>query len=683
MDHSQTANFIWNIADLIRDHFRRGKYPDVILPFTVLRRIDLVLTPTKDKVLQTHTRFEGNLALEALDTQLRRASGFAFYNTSKYDFPRLLHDPDAVYANTINYLNGFSDNMHEVIGNFKFRNTVETLHEANLLYAVVQAFADPKINLHPDAVSNHDMGTIFEELIRRFNEASNENPGEHFTPRDVVRLMVELLLAGDDDFITTPGRVVKVYDPCCGTGGMLTIAKARIEEINSDADVHLYGQEVNPETYAICKSDLLMISQDGRDAENVKQGSTLSDDQHPNQRFNYLITNPPYGKDWRADKQRVESETKLGFGGRFGAGTPRSSDGQLLFLQHMLARRFKPGTGHSRVAIIMNGSPLFTGDAGSGESQIRRWILENDWLEAIIALPESIFYNTGIGTYVWVLSNEKPAHRKGKAQLIDATDFWVPLRKSLGDKRREVGEDDRRRIIDLYLDRSEGEHVKIFDNADFGFRKITVERPLRLNFQASPERIQRLKEQSAFANLAVSKKKDAATKAAEEEAGRQGQETILKVLRGMPATLYEDRAEFLKALRKAARAAGDVKLTKSLSDAILAALGERDETAAICTDKDGSPEPDTELRDTERVPLVEDVDTYFQREVVPHVPDAWISTAKAHCDSLDGKSGKVGYEINFNRYFYTYQPPRPLEEIETDIRALEEEMVAMLREVAG
>ena len=426
MDHNEIVSFIWNIANLIRDHYRRSKYPDVILPFTVLRRLDCVLSPAKEKVLQTYNRFNECLSASALDQQLQRAAGFVFYNTSPYDFQRLLQDQDAIYPNTVNYINGFSENMREVIENFGLRNTVETLHRAGLLYQVVQSFAN--VDLHPETVSNHQMGTIFEELIRRFNEASNENPGEHFTPRDVVRLMVDLLLAGDDEFIQTPHRIVKVYDPCCGTGGMLTIAEERILAKNPTADVLFDGQEVNPETYAVCKSDLYVKSADGREAEGIKKGSTLSDDQHPHERFHYLITNPPYGKDWRVDEVAVRREAKLGYGGRFGAGTPRTSDGQLLFLQHMLAHRFKPEEDHSRVAIIVNGSPLFTGDAGSGESEIRRWILEHDWLEAIVALPEQLFYNTGIATYVWILTNRKLAHRKGKVQLIDASELWESMR---------------------------------------------------------------------------------------------------------------------------------------------------------------------------------------------------------------------------------------------------------------
>jgi type I restriction enzyme M protein len=680
MNHTEITNFIWNIANLIRDHYRRSKYPDVILPFTVLRRLDCVLAPTKEHVLETHRKFKDRLASEALDSQLRRASGFVFYNTSNYDFQRLLNDQDAIYANTVDYLNGFSDNMREVIDNFKLRNTVEDLHQAGLLYQVVQAFS--QADLHPDAVSNHEMGTIFEELIRRFNEASNENPGEHFTPRDVVRLMVELLLAGEDDFIRTPYRIVKLNDPCCGTGGMLTIAEGRIKEINPTADVRLYGQEVNPETYAVCKADLYMKSKDGREAEGIKQGSTLSDDKHAGERFHYQLSNPPYGKDWRVDEEKVKAEASLGYGGRFRAGTPRINDGQLLFLQHMLAHRFDAGVDRSRVAIIMNGSPLFTGDAGGGESEIRRWIIENDWLEAIIALPEQLFYNTGIATYVWLLTNRKSERRAGKVQLIDGSTFWEPRRKSLGDKRRDVTPDHAGRIVQMYLDfyGAPEKYSKTFANEEFGYRKIRVERPERLNLSATPERIARLREERAFQNLATSRKVDDEARAAAEAEGRQKQEAIVAALEGMTEEVYLDCREFDAALEVALEQAG-LNLESSVRRAIRRALAERDEEAEICRDGHGRPCPDKDLRDYERVPLDQTAEEYFAREVKPHLPDAWLD--EKYVDERDRQPGKVGYEINFNRYFYEYQPPRPLEEIEADIRASQERIARLLQEVTA
>ena len=682
MNYGEIVSFIWGVADLIRDTFKRGKYQDVILPLTVLRRLDCVLAPTKAEVLKANAKFKDKL--ENVDPQLRKASGFAFYNTSRYDFESLLADAPNLAANLRNYINGFSPNMREVLEKFDFDNTIRLLDEAGLLFKVMERFKN--VDLHPDKIDNPTMGTIFEELIRKFNEALNENPGEHFTPRDVVHLMVDLLLAGDEALIQGEGVIRTVCDPCCGSGGMLTITKDHIlglphrPGINPKADIHVFGQEVNPETFAVCKSDLFMKSEDGRDAEHILFGSTLSNDRHAIRHFDYLIANPPYGKNWKRDEEEVKTEYERGLAGRFGAGLPRISDGQLLFLQHMLSHMKPLEEGGSRVAIIMNGSPLFTGDAGSGESEIRRWILENDWLEGLVALPEQLFYNTGIATYVWVISNRKAAERQGRVQLIDATSFWVPMRKSLGDKRREIPPEKAAEIVELLRAFEEGEQSKIYPTTNFGVRKITVERPLRLNFQASPGRITRLGEEKAFQNLAVSKKKDPKAKALEEAAGGAQQDEIRAMLRTMPGTLFKDRDEFVSALKTAAKTAG-IKLAAPIQKAILSALSERDESAPICQDKDGHPEPDPELRDTERVPLSESVDAYFEREVKPHVPDAWINIGKR--DEKDGEVGIVGYEINFNRYFYKYTPPRPLEEIEADIKAIENDIMPMLREVAG
>src|SRR6266852_2030428 len=673
---SEKVSFIWSVADLVRDTFKRSKYQDVILPLTVLRRIDCVLQPTKEQVLEVNAKLKGKL--ENLAPQLCKASGYAFYNNSLYDFERLLSDAPHLAANLRAYINGFSDNMREVLEKFDFNNTITKLEEAELLFLVMEKFKN--IDLHPDVVPNLEMGYIFEELIRKFNEALNENPGEHFTPREVIRLMVNLLLAQDQQVLKRNHIVRTVYDPCCGSGGMLTIAKERMLEINSMAEVHLFGQELNGETFALCKSDLYMKSADGRDAENIKFGSTLSKDQHADKHFDYLLTNPPYGKEWKMDQAAVEAEAERGDGGRFGAGTPRISDGQLLFLQHMLARMQDTDKGGSRVAIVMNGSPLFTGDAGSGESEIRRWILEHDWLEAIVALPEQLFYNTGISTYIWVLTNRKEEQRRGKVQLINASNFWVQMRKSMGDKRREISKEHIGCITEIFLSFTDGEYSKIFDTTDVGYRKITVERPLRLNFQASPERIAQLQQQKAFTDLAASKKKKAQERLFEESEGQEQQQGILAMLEKLPGTLFKDRAVFEKALDRAAMTAG-LKLIPPLRKAILAALAERDESAEICRDTHGNPEPDPELRDTENVPLNEDIWTFFEREVQPHVPDAWVNTAIR--DHRDGEVGRVGYEINFNRYFYEYQPPRPLEKIEADIKLLEQDILAMLREVAG
>jgi type I restriction enzyme M protein len=627
--------------------------------------------------------------------------------TRRYDFEKLLADAPHLAANLRNYIKGFSPNMQEVLEKFDFDNTISKLDEAGLLFQVLERFKN--VDLHPNAVDNPTMGTIFEELIRKFNEALNENPGEHFTPRDVVHLMVDLLLAGNEDRIRHKGVVITVGDPCSGSGGMVTITKDHIlgnggrGGINPHAEIHLYGQEVNPETFAVCKSDLFMKDPTGRDADNIMFGSMLSNDRHAGRTFDYQIANPPYGKDWKRDQDAVEAEHERGFSGRFGAGLPRISDGQLLFLQHMLAHMKPVDEGGSRVAIIMNGSPLFTGDAGSGESEIRRWILESDWLEALIALPEQLFYNTGIATYVWVLTNRKAPARKGKVQLIDASHFDQDtkrglfcslMRKSLGDKRREIPIDRAQDILKILADFKDGDTrlikkdgkqddvvvSKIFPTTHFGFRKITVERPLRLNFLGTPERIARLDEESTFSNIAVSKKKNSKEKAKEEAEARKEQEAIRKMLATLPTALFKDRPAFETALEKAVKAAG-LKLPAPVRKAILSALSERDETAEICRDGDGYPEPDPELRDTENVPLSETVEAYFEHEVKPYVPDAWINTGVR--DEKDGQVGRVGYEINFNRYFYKYTPPRPLEEIEADIKGIEKDVLDMLREVAG
>ncbi|HNQ88440.1 MAG TPA: class I SAM-dependent DNA methyltransferase [Verrucomicrobiota bacterium] len=674
----EKVNFLWSIAELLRDRFKRGKYQDVILPFTVLRRIDCVLAPTKEKVLETHAKLKGKL--ENLDPQLRKASGFAFYNTSKYDFEKLLDDPPNLATNLRAYLNGFSENMREVLERFDFANTIAKLDEYGLLFLVMERFASNVVDLHPDKVSNHEMGYIFEELVRRFNEALDENPGEHFTPREVVRLMAMLLVSVDREVIKKKSIVRTVCDPCCGTGGMLTTAKEQILEINPNAEVYLFGHESQPETFAVCKADLYMKSVDGRDADNIRFGSTLSSWQLGTRRYDYQCANPPYGKEWKLDQTAVEAEAERGDAGRFGAGLPRISDGQLLFLQHMLSRMKDAEDGGGRVAIVMNGSPLFTGDAGSGESEIRRWIIENDWLEVIIALPEQLFYNTGISTYVWVLSNRKEPRRKGKVQLIDASGLWTPMRKSLGNKRREIGADQILQVLGLYSAFEAGEHCRIFDSTEFGYRKITVERPLRLNIHVTPERLARLEQESAFQNLALSKKKDPKAKAAEDSEGRKLQAAILKALGTLPSTLFRDRAKFIPLLDEALKRAG-LRIGAPVRKSIFSALSERDETAEICRDEEGQPEPDAELRDTENVPLGEDIEDYFKREVKPHVPDAWISTGVR--DHKDGEIGKVGYEINFNRYFYKYQPPRPLAEIEADIRTLEGEIMEMLKDITA
>ncbi|WP_441001161.1 type I restriction-modification system subunit M [Fodinibius sp. SL11] len=672
----ERANFIWDVANLIRDSFKRGKYQDVILPFTVLRRVDSVLQPNKEEVLTTYNKYKDKL--EDMDDLLRQASGYAFYNTTKYDFERLLADHEHIADNLRRYINGFSDNMREVLYNFDFDNTIRKLDDQGLLYQVMQRFNE--IDLHPDTVSNMEMGYIFEELIRKFNEATNENPGEHFTPREVINLMANIALEPDLEELQKEGIIVKVYDPACGTGGMLSITKDKIQEINPDADVRVFGQELNPETYAVSKSDFFLKTSDGKDAENILQGSTLSDPKHSGETFNYMLANPPYGKDWKRDKKEVQDEADRGYAGRFGAGTPRKNDGQLLFTQDMLSHKapFENGKGGSRIAVIHNGSPLFTGDAGSGESEIRRWILENDWLEAIVALPEQLFYNTGIATYIWILTNKKSPERKGKVQLIDASDIWEPMRKSLGDKRRQISDEQIKQITQLYEDFEEGEKVKIFENEEFGYRKVRIEQPLRLNYHAIPERIERLKEERVYQNFAKSRKKNKEEKQKEIEEGKKEQQFILDVLHSMSDEKFTNSRNFFKRLKERF-GEHDYKPKKSLLNAIERAIGEKDEDADIVRDKKGNPESDTDLRDYENVPLNEDVFEYFEREVKPHVPEAWID--EDYTDEKDGEVGRVGYEIPFTRHFYEYEPPRPLDEIEDEIKTLEEQIQDLMQEV--
>ena len=700
MNHGEIVSFIWSVADLIRDTFKRGKYQDVILPLTVLRRLDCVLAPTREDVLQRQAELKGR-GLEDLRRQLCRTSGFAFYNTSRYDFERLLADAPNVAPNLRNYIAGFSQNMREVLERFDFDNTISRLDESGLLFQVLERFGG--VDLHPDQIDNATMGTIFEELIRKFNEALNENPGEHFTPRDVVHLMVDLMLAGDEDAIADEGIVRTVYDPCCGSGGMLTIAKEHISvgrrengnllrgPVNPNATIYLYGQEVNPETWAVSKSDLFIKDPTGRDADSIAFGTTLSNDAHAARSFDYLIANPPYGKDWKRDENSVRAEHQRGALGRFGPGLPRISDGQLLFLLHMLDHTNDPEDGGSRIAIIMNGSPLFTGDAGSGESEIRRYIFENDLIEALIALPEQLFYNTGIATYVWLLTNRKAPERRGKVQLIDASSFWEPMRRSLGDKRREITPEKAQDILKLRVDYRDGDTrvvtkdaeqdevivSRVFPTSQFGFRKITVERPLRLNFLPCPERIARLDDERGFQALAKSKKRGYAG-SREETQGLKLQKALRDLLSTLPETTVSDRKVFEGVLDDALKKA-ELKLPATAKRAVLNALSERDETAAVCRSRNGEPEPDPELRDTERVPLTESVKGFFEREVLPHVPDAWIDESKR--DPKDRQVGVVGYEINFNRHFYRYTPPRPLEDIESDIRAIEGDIVRMLGEV--
>lgn len=573
---SEKAAFLWSVADLLRGPYKPYEYGKVILPFTVLRRLDCVLEPSKNQVLQEYES-RRNSGIKDLSPFLLKVSGQKFYSVSRFTFPKLLDDPQHIRQNLESYLGDFSENAQDIFERFKFNEQIATLDNKNLLFMIVQKFAT--IDLHPAKVPNEEMGLIFEELIRKFSEASNEEAGEHFTPREVIRLMVNILFIADDEALSKPGVVRSLYDPAAGTGGMLSVAEDYLREHNPDMHLTVFGQEYNDESYSICKADMMIK---GQDPNRIARGDSFSQDAFPQEKFDYMLSNPPFGVDWKKFQDFIRNEhERKGYGGRFGPGLPRVSDGSLLFLLHLLSKMRPSDEGGSRIGIVLNGSPLFTGDAGSGESEIRRWILENDWLEAIIAMPTDLFYNTGIATYVWILSNRKSQERKNKVQLINAVDLYAKMRKSLGNKRNYMTDENIREITRAYGTFEHKGISKIFDTQDFGFRKITIDRP--------------------------------------------------------PAS------------------GKTVKIKK------------------------GHKLYDPDLRDTENVPLKEDIYEYFEREVKPHVPESWINEEIR--DEKDGKVGKVGYEINFNRYFYVYKPPRPLEEIKADLKAVESRIMELLGKV--
>lgn len=658
---SQKTSMIWNIADILRGGWKQHEYQDVILPFVVLKRLDAILEPAKAKVLEQHNQWKGKI--KDIEPILKKASGAEFFNVSPYDFHKLTEDPNNIAKNFNQYLKDYSENIRDIIEKFDFHKQLERLEGGNLLYLIIQELN--KVDLHPDKVDNHQMGLIFEELLRKFSEMSNETAGEHYTPRDVIKIMVQILLSPDAKELNKPHVIKKIYDPAAGTGGMLTVAKDYIlENINPKADIYLYGQELNSVTYAMAKSDLLIKGEDpnlirGGEKDHSK-ASTLSNDQFFGEVFDYGLSNPPYGVDWKKDKDFVEREASRGFAGRFGAGTPRISDGQLLFLQHLVSKMKPVSEGGSRLAIVHNGSPLFTGDAGSGESEIRRWLLEKDLLETIVALPDQLFYNTGINTYLWFLSNKKSEQRAGKVQLIDGRNMFMKMRKSLGHKRHEIDDDSKKKIFELYDKFEENEFSKIFKTSDFGYRQIQVERPLRLNFQASKERIYLVKEEAAFLKLKPTE-----------------QEEIVTTLEQFPnKDLFTSREEFAKVFDLQTK---ELKLKAPIKKVILNALSERDENADVCLDSSRKPEADSELRDYENVPWGTKVEEYFEKEVKPYVADAWINETVR--DHKDNELGKVGYEIPFTRYFYKYVPPRSLEEIEADIETVENELLELLKEL--
>ncbi|MFC9475940.1 N-6 DNA methylase [Nocardia sp. NPDC056952] len=658
--HSELANHAWSVADLLRGDYKQSEYGRVILPFTVLRRLECVLAPTRDAVVAKAESLAGR-DLD-VDRFLKLAAKTVFYNTSDLTLKKIASDPSYAGKNLISYVGAFSDNAREVLEKYKFAEQIRTLEAAGLLYQVVGKFAD--LDLRPEVVSNHQMGYVFEELIRRFAEQSNETAGEHFTPREVIELMVNLLIAPDADLLSVPGVVRRVLDPACGTGGMLSAAEAHITALNPHATVDLYGQELNPESWAICRSDLMIK---GDDSEHIVLGNSLDDnDGHKTQKFDYMLANPPFGVEWKKIKSDVEWEaSNLGEAGRYGAGLPRINDGSLLFLQHMISK-MKPvnhaGEGGSRIGIVFNGSPLFTGAAGSGESEIRRWIIENDWLEAVVALPDQLFYNTGISTYFWILSNRKKPDHRGKVVLLDAREYWVKMRKSLGDKRKQVSPAQIEEITRLYAealtaakDPAHPQHgkVKVFANEDFGYHRITVERPLKLRFELSEDTMWKISHTPQVAKHF------------------ENPEVLVNALAPLIGSTWKTKAEAIDAMHAAVTAVGETwPKGAPFAKVFRETIGVRDSEGEVQQLK-SEPEPDPDLRDYENVPLTEEVTDYLNREVRPHVPDAWIDHAKT----------KVGYEVPFTRYFFSFCPPRKLAEIDAELKSLELEIQTLLGEV--
>ena len=729
------AAFIWSVADLLRGDYKQSEYGKVIMPLTVIRRLDCVLEPTKGAVLDRHKKMKGRI--DNVDPVLCQVAGQQFYNTSQLTFTKLLDDPNQIAANLRAYLAGFSESARDIIEKFGFDTQIEKLAKANLLYQVVGKFAE--VDLHPDTVSNLEMGYLYEELIRRFSELSNETAGEHFTPREVIKLMVNLLFIEDNDVLATKGTVRTLFDPACGTGGMLSVAEDYLRHLNPDARLEVFGQELNEETYAICRSDMMLK---GQDASHIAVGNSFSEDGHADRTFDYCLANPPFGVEWKKVEKEIKKEhEEQGFRGRFGAGLPRINDGSFLFLQHMIAKMKPVDEGGSRIAIVFNGSPLFTGAAGSGESEIRRWIIENDWLEAVVALPDNLFYNTGISTYFWIVTNRKSKERRGKVQLIDAREYFVKMRKSLGEKRKEVSDDQITQITRLYADFTECDHVKIFPNEAFGYMRITVERPLRAVWRTGAIRTrlnaslqwmldeeeniatfdeaagitefpnQRAMEKfikKGLPHLTNKQVKDLAmtykvsttnlaewrphelrgriadTPSFESEHGPLSLDQMSHMFSEFPEVVHS-REEMEHLIAAVLLGASD-ELVKAIAALLRVSSGN------IATDDEGNPMADSELRDYENVPLPAGtptwepdpstrlantahrnaVDNYLKAEVMPYTVDAWV----------DHNSTKLGYEIPLTRHFYKYVPPRPLAEINAEIKQLEAEIQELLREVA-
>lgn len=662
--------FLWNIAESLRGTYKEEDYRKVMLPMIVVRRFDCLLDDyDRAKIKEVYDEYEflpeeEKDEIVIADLKENHDINLQFYNVSDFTWKKLLDDSENIKSNFEEYLNGFSNNVKEIIGKFKFKDEIAQLDRKNKLYAVLQKMYE--VDLHINAVSNNKMGYIYEEMLRRFTE--NSAAGEQYTPREVIKLCMEMLFLGKEDFLKEEGKVISIADFCCGTGGMLSIGEDYIENLNPRAIVNVYGQELLDESFAICQADMLMK---GGNPDNIRLGNTLTEDRFRGEHMRFLISNPPFGVTWKDEEKKVKEEADLGFDGRFGAGTPRVSDGSLLFLENMISKMYDDEEG-SRIAIIFNGSPLFTGDAGSGESNIRRWIIENDLLEGIIALPIDMFYNTGIATYIWVLTNRKDEKRKGKIQLVNATEYYQGMRKSLGNKRKEITLEQIQQIKKIYKSFEPNENSKIFDNSDFGYRKVTIERPLKLSFKVNTEAIERVKETTQFINLAVSKKKDEAVKVQEEAAGRLEQEKLIKMLESFDSNKeYLNRENFIKDLKAKAKEYG-VTLGAALLKAIWNAIGERNENAEECRDSKGNVESDSSLKDTESIALKEDIQEYFNREVKPHVEDAYMDTATFE---------NIGYEIPFTRHFYKYEKLRAFADIMKEVEELEGEIAAEIRKV--
>ncbi len=666
------VSFLWNIAESLRGTYKEEDYRKVMLPLIVIRRFDCLLEDYDRQIIKSIYKDYDFLPEEEIDemviVDLKENHGIdlQFYNISDFTWKKLLDDSENIKSNFEEYLNGFSNNVKEIIAKFKFKDEIAQLDKKDKLYAVLSKMYE--VDLHINSVSNNKMGYIYEEMLRRFTE--NSAAGEQYTPREVIRLCMEMLFMGKENFLTEEGKVISIADFCCRTGGILSIAEDYIKKLNPSAIVNVYGQELLDESFAICQADMLMK---GQNPDNIRLGNTLTQDRFKGEKIRFLISNPPFGVSWKDEEKKVKEEADLGFDGRFGAGTPRVSDGSLLFLQNMISKMYDDEEG-SRLAIIFNGSPLFTGDAGSGESNIRKWIIENDLLEGIIALPTDMFYNTGIATYIWILTNKKEAKRKGKIQLVNATEFYQNMRKSLGNKRKEITDEQIQKIKEIYKNFEESENSKIFDNEDFGYRKITVERPLKLSFRVNEESIENVKNTTQFINLAVSKKKDLEIKEKEELEGRKKQEELLKFLESFDREFeYMDRDKFIKDLKSKSKEF-DITLSSGLMKAIVNAIGVRNENAVVCKDAKGNIESDSSLKDTESISLKEDIYEYFEREVKPHVPDSYMD---------ESTFDNIGYEIPFTRYFYKYESLRPFDEIMKEIEELENEIAQEIRKVLG